>query len=107
MKWQTSYGIAIPITLMETTHLHYTIRLVWNTFMSEALQLGNMRSAHFNNPDIYSPEYMTSVISAMYKELLEARADELTDWMQEELSHMQMNHLLAAITTYWQEHLED
>lgn len=105
IKWKTSSAVAIPVTLMETRHLHYTIRLVWNTFMPEELRLGNERSAIFNNLDIYNPQYMQDVVSAMYSELTQSRDDELQAWMLEELDHMQLSQLLAVIPKSFEEHL--
>ena len=96
----------MPVIFMETAHLHRTIRLVWNTFMPEALHLGTLKTTVFSNLDIYSPEYLVEVVSAMYNELLNNRDEELKDWMLEELDHMQLKALLAAIPVYFESHLE-
>lgn len=107
IKWKTSNGAAIPVILMETTHLHHTIRLIWNTFMPEALRLGHEHGTVFNNPKIHSAKYISSVVSAMYDELTKNRSDELTDWMLDELEHMQLARLLAVIKEHFEEHLND
>lgn len=92
-KWITSAGQATPVMLMETSHLHYTIRLIWNTFMPEPLHLGPGKITVFANK--HPPEYLAEVSKALYSELLSR--DDVQPWMLEELDHMQLNSLLEAL----------
>lgn len=94
-KWRTSGGKSTRVTDMETTHLFYTIRLLWNTYMPEPLALGTQKVSYFT-VELYTHTYLKEVIRAMYKEL-GIRQD--LDWdLEGQLEQMQIDKLLAELT---------
>ena len=96
MKWKTSAGSSTELTDMETSHLFYTIRLVWNSFMPRPLSVGTYKAVWFNT-ELYTSKYLTKLLPALYKELL-AR-DNITDRHKQQLEDMQLPHLLAMVST--------
>lgn len=95
VKWKTSNGQSTKVTDMETKHLFYTIRLLWNTYMPEPLALGTQKVSYFT-VELYTYTYLKEVIQAMYKEL-GIRQD--LDWdLEGQLEQMQIDKLLAELT---------
>lgn len=93
--WITSACEVTPITDMETSHLFYTIRLVWNSMMPLPLSVGTYKATWFSMKT-YTPEYWAKFLPAAYKEL-QSRSN-LADRYQEQLANMQLPHLLAITT---------
>lgn len=94
-KWKTSNGQSTKVTNMDTKHLFYIIRLLWNTYMPEPLALGTQKVSYFN-VELYTHSYLKEVIQAMYKEL-GTRQD--LDWdLEGQLEQMQLDKLLAELT---------
>lgn len=94
MPWLTSAGRKTKIEEMDTCHLFYTLRLVWNTLMPRPLSVGTYKAVYFQ-PDLYTPEYWTSVLPDMYSEL-QSRSD-LPARYKKQLANMQMPHLMERV----------
>lgn len=96
INWIKSDGTKYPVKDMETRHLFYTIRLVWNSFMPRPLSVGTYKAVLFR-VDIYTPDYWKSTLPGMYDELC-SRTD-IPARYQEQLATMQMPALLARLTS--------
>lgn len=93
--WITSAGDITPVTDMETSHLFYTLRLIWNSMMPRPLSVGTYKATWFSQK-VYTHEYWAKFLPAAYKEL-QSRSN-LADRYQEQLADMQLHHLLAITT---------
>lgn len=56
----------IPVTMMRTRHLFYTLRMVWHNLGGEPVS--EIKRYTFD-PDIYTPAYLKLAIKALYAEL--------------------------------------
>ena len=74
-KWRDRRGRHHPIQNMETRHLFYVVRMIWNHTVPMKLQ--PYRKYIFN--DFYTREYMINSIKHMLPELCE-RDDIKEDW---------------------------
>lgn len=92
--WHTSAGESTRVIDMQTSHLFFTLRLVWNSYMPRPLNVGTGKGAYFT-PSFYDAEYMQDIIPAMYKELLER--DDISNHHKDQLEDMQLPHLLARV----------
>lgn len=93
--WITSAGDVTPVTDMETSHLFYTLRLIWNSMMPRPLSVGTYKATWFDQRT-YSHKYWATFLPAAYAEL-QGRSN-LADHYKEQLADMQLPHLLAITT---------
>ena len=66
-RWRTTHGHMVPPRLMETQHLFFTLRMIWNHSMPDDAKLHPYRLYRFR--PFYSPEYMTEAIRHVGTEL--------------------------------------
>jgi hypothetical protein len=90
-KWIKSDGTAQNMTDLDTCHLFYTLRLVWNSMMPRPLSVGTFKSVLFK-PDLYTSEYWSKCLPAMFNEL-HSRTD-LPKRYKEQLADIQLEALL-------------
>lgn len=96
IKWITSNGEQTALIDMDTRHLFYTLRLLYNSFMPRDLSIGTYKQSYFT-PSLYTSKYLTQLTPAMYEEL-HSRAD-LSYFYRQQLADMQIPHLLDAISS--------
>ena len=78
-QWRDRTGQPHLVKRMETRHLFYTLRMIWNHTMPVSARLpGNL---HSFGP-IYTRDYMINAIEAIVPELA-TRNDMTKDWMQQ------------------------
>lgn len=94
--WCTSAGAKMSPADMETKHIYSTIRLLWNSYMPRPLSVGTYKAVWFN-PELYTAEYLSAIIPALYSELL--TRDNLLASHKAELANMQLDKLLAQTAT--------
>ena len=90
-KWIKSDGTTQNLADMDTCHLFYTLRLVWNSMMPRPLSIGTFKSVLFR-PDLYTSEYWSKCLPAMFDEL-HSRTD-LPERYKEQLANIQLEALL-------------
>jgi hypothetical protein len=90
-EWRDRHGIMWDPRRMETHHLFYTIRMIWNNSMPLHMRVGNVIVYTF--PDMYTIQYMRDAVLHLGKELLR-REDKLAYWQKDELRQM-AEHLNA------------
>lgn len=95
-KWIKSDGTAQALNTLDTCHLFYTLRLVWNSMMPRPLSLGTYKSVLFR-PDLYNSEYWSKCLPVMFEELY-SRTD-LPARYKEQLANIQLDALLERIST--------
>lgn len=84
-RWITSRGEHMPPASMATTHLFFTLRMIWNHSMPRHMHVGyNVKRWRFGIR--HRPSYMRQAIVHLGAELF-TRTD-LPAWMQEELRQM-------------------
>lgn len=66
-KWKTSKDEYISPVEMETRHLFFTIRMIWNHTMPEMYRSKHYR--HYRLGSFYTQEYLLSAIHALLGEL--------------------------------------
>ncbi len=76
-RWRDAGGNYHAPESMETRHLFYTLRMIWNHSMPEVWRIQPFRLYRFQ--PFYTEEYMRSAITAIGKELL-SRPDLLPSW---------------------------
>lgn len=94
--WLTSRGERTPVANMEDTHLFFTLRLIWNSMMPLELSVGTYKSAYFK-PTLYTTDYWKGFLPVLYAEL--HSRSELPRRYKEQLANMQIEHLLARVST--------
>jgi hypothetical protein len=82
-KWRTREGQWLRPAQMTTTHLFYTLRMIWNHTMPAPAQLPGGR---YNFGAYYTEEYMKAAIVHVTTEL--ARRDDLPRELGQQLKHM-------------------
>lgn len=98
-KWRDRTGNFHKVSEMETRHLYYTLRMIWNHTMPEEVKLKPYNAYDFS--PFYTAEYMTEAIHHIGTELFK-RTDILPGW-QKDLSFMasvvlKQNPLLKSYT---------
>jgi hypothetical protein len=66
---------------METRHLFFTLRMIWNNFMPAHMRVGNVRLYTFLDP-IYTRQYFATAILQIGRELFR-RTDLMPEWKAE------------------------
>lgn len=84
-RWRDRHGQFHDLHKMETRHLHYTLRMIWNNFMSIDAQFPNANLYEFNA--FYTDEYFKQAIVNLAKEL--STRNNLTAQWKRELQAMQ------------------
>ena len=80
-KWKDSKGNFWYPARMETRHLFYTLRMIWNNTMPADAHVGyNIRYYTFGS--FYSERYLKEAIVLIYSELAQ-RKDMRSDWKRE------------------------
>lgn len=88
--WRDRHGIRHLPARMETRHLFYTLRMIWNNTMPASARLpGNL----YSFGPTYTRDYMLSAIVAIVPELA-ARKDMTSEWRQ------QLQHMVDWISTH-------
>ena len=90
-EWRTRGGEMVLPRSMETRHLYYTLRMIWNNFMPADMRVGNFRPYAFGR--FYTRKYLQEAIGNLGTELA-SRGDIRPAWMEE---LQQMAHNLAAL----------
>lgn len=90
-KWIKSDGTAQKLSELDTCHLFYTLRLVWNSMMPRPLSIGTFKSVLFR-PDLYTSEYWSKCLPVMFDEL-HSRTD-LPERYKKQLANIQLEALL-------------
>lgn len=65
--WRASGGGNISPTDMETSHLFYTLRMIWNNKMPESMHVGRVKQYYF--PEFYTDNYFKIAIISIASEL--------------------------------------
>jgi hypothetical protein len=79
-RWRDRKGLLHAPSEMETRHLFYTLRMIWNNFMPAEMRVGSVRLYRFGK--IYTSKYFTEAIIALGKEL-STRNDLELEWLSE------------------------
>jgi len=66
-KWRSRGGEFHKTKDMETRHLFYTLKMIWNHSAPEKLRLKPYREYYFS--EFYQPEYMKDAVEAILAEL--------------------------------------
>lgn len=83
-RWRDRHGAMHAPQGMETRHLFYTFRMIWNNHMPEDARVGAVRL--YNFPACYTSDYMADAVVAIGRELLVR--DDLTDDWRRQLQRM-------------------
>ena len=79
-RWRDQSGNFHNPNEMETRHLFYTLRMIWNHTMPENLRITSYIAHEFI--DFYSATYMSNAVKAIGRELL-TRNDIKLQWRNE------------------------
>lgn len=80
-QWRTSRGIYIYPREMETRHLFFSLRMIWNHTMPEEAHIPEgMRYSHFG--PYYTEEYLKQAVKELSSELSK-RNDMTPDWKRQ------------------------
>lgn len=82
--WRDTKGQFHEPATMETRHLFYTLRMIWNHSMPESVRLRPYR--HYDFGPFYTAEYLQHALLHIGRELLQ-RSDLRPDW-KADLAHM-------------------
>lgn len=77
-KWRERTGVFVSPTDMETRHLFYTLRMIWNNSQPARMHVGHPVRLYSFRP-FYTPRYFAEAIVAIGAELL-TRTDMKTEW---------------------------
>jgi hypothetical protein len=83
-KWRDRKGSFHDISSMETRHLFYTVRMIWNHTSPSDLQLKPFKKYSFSK--FYTQEYFAKMVKAMLIEL--SKRNDLTWIWVNELNFM-------------------
>jgi len=78
-KWRDGNGVFHPVAGMETRHLFFTLRMIWNNTMPAMCRLpGNL----YSFGPFYTKKYMLDAVAAITAELAN-RTDMAPDWLSQ------------------------
>lgn len=83
-RWRDRAGYMHPPESMRTTHLFYTLRMIWNHTMPKSMKVEPFKRYQFN--PFYSPDYMRDGIIALGRELF--KRDDLPPNLRAQLDFM-------------------
>lgn len=66
-RWRDRFGNMIPVSELDTKHLFFTIRMIWNHSAPERMRIEPYRQYTFGAH--YTPEYMGQAVRAIAIEL--------------------------------------
>lgn len=95
MKWLTAEGERIPINKMETRHLFYTLRLIWNNQHGKTHRWNRGPIRPFTHPQ-YTEGYLKDANFQMHKELLQRKKPAWMDKALEDLKVLKLELLLEC-----------
>ena len=78
--WRERGGNLVSVFEMETSHLFYTLRMIWNNTCPPILRVGKVKLYEFS--DYYTTEYLRDAVKVMYAEIKQ-RSDIRADWYGE------------------------
>ena len=88
--WKDRHGVRHLPSRMETRHLFYTLRMIWNNTMPASARIpGNL----YSFGPTYTREYMMGAIVAIVPELA-MREDMTIEWRQ------QLQHMINWLSTH-------
>lgn len=79
-KWRERTGARVSPSDMETRHLFYTLRMIWNNRMPEHMRVGAVRLYDFGPH--YTRDYFAQAILAIGREL-RSRTDMKPEWARQ------------------------
>ena len=79
-RWRDQSGIFHDPRLMETRHLFYVLRMIWNHTMPEDMKVTPYVKHEFT--DFYSVPYLANAVKVIGKELL-TRTDITPQWKKQ------------------------
>lgn len=79
-KWRERTGAFVSPSRMETRHLFYTLRMIWNNRMPAHMSVGKVRLYSFRS--FYTRDYFAQAIIALGRELM-GREDIAPVWRAE------------------------
>lgn len=79
-RWRDRTGQFHRPQDMETRHLFYTLRMIWNNFMPPEMRVGAVKLYDFGPS--YTKPYLADAIEHLYREL-EKRTDMTQQWSDE------------------------
>lgn len=79
-RWRDRSGAFTTPSEMETRHLFYTLRMIWNNFMPTYMRVGRVKLYRFSPH--YSPAYLRDAIGFIGNEL-STRTDMRADWAEQ------------------------
>lgn len=94
--WRDQTGQAWPPELMETRHLFYSLRMIWNHRMPEDAKLQPYKRYALNRSD----SYLKDAILALSKEL-STRKDITEEWAAD------LQHMVNWLSTHQLENVHD
>lgn len=83
-KWRDREGKFHRVQDMETRHLFYTLRMIWNHTMPVSVQFRPFHQYHFD--DFYTTAYMKAAIIHIGHELVNRK--NIMPWWQRDLDKM-------------------
>lgn len=83
-RWRMNGGELRPPGAMATTHLFYTLRMIWNNCAPASARVGKVKLYDFGPS--YTTDYMRQAVRALSLEL--GGRHDLPAWMRRELEQM-------------------
>ena len=84
--WLTGRGVALPIRDMESEHLFFVLRMVWNAFMPAEARLGRHINRGFGEQ--HPTHYLQEAVRCMFAELRDRGLDALKQEYRDQLEQM-------------------
>jgi hypothetical protein len=98
-RWRERNGHQIAPSDMETRHVFYTLRMLWNNSAPADMRVGDYKPYRFDRTK-YPPAYLTQAVQALVAELA-TREDMAPIWLQEfyeMMAHAYPIYRMEAIT---------
>jgi len=84
--WKTQTGESIPVTSMQTTHLFFVVRMIFNHTVPEADQIPGCK--RYDGPSDWAPSTRAKMMAVMVLELRNRPRNDLQPWMWVQLAYM-------------------
>ena len=88
-EWRDQKGVFHKVTEMETRHLFFTLRMVWNHSAPDDLKIEPFKRYRFG--DFYTPEYIVAAVRSISLEL--GTREDLTPYFRKNLTFMADNFM--------------
>lgn len=82
MEWTTADGRTLRMTEMATTHLFFSVRMIWNHSVPEQMRFKPYRRWRFARPASYYAVKLRGLLTEL------ALRDDLPGWMDRQLQEM-------------------